>query len=424
MKIRRKGLVRSPRRTTGSRIRGHAALAAMALLPALLCAPATAVAAENAGPQVDKGFELRTPNREYLDIANEIRDQHTRVGVQTLLKDANRTAGTEGDKGCNAPEGAAHTFCFQPQVDGQGDDQNTEAWYPQGVTTVSDAVADEQWGARKPVVTSWYSKGDQGVRLSFLDPATKKYRHVLLMIPDRDDQNDPTLRPLTSGGKSIHAGGIAWYGKNLYVADTNGGIRVFNTDYILDLEGSGDPAAGDYRYVMLQVGAYVKVQEPAGECGTGPTRFSYIGLDRSTKPDRLITGEYCGGGKDAPNGRVMTWNLDNGRIAPVSGDSERFRPQEAHTLPTGYVQGASVHDGKWYFTHRGEGTGGYDKDAYYLSRATEKDGELVLDAKDAVGTPDGRGPSEDLSYYNSSDHLWTLTEKPGSRAIYSLQPPS
>lgn len=416
----------------------------MALLPSLLCASGTALAAENAGPQIDEGFELRTPNRSYLDTANEIRGQLTRSGVQSLLEDANRTAGT----GCDAPEGAAHTFCFQPESDGQGDDQNTEAWYPQGVTTVSDAVADEQWGSKKPVVTSWYSKGDKGVRLTFLDPATKKYRHVLLAIPGRDDHNDPdsqtTFRPVTNDGTSVHAGGIAWYGKYLYVADTNGGIRVFNTDYILDLEksemgnvgdkdhiGSYDPVFGDryyaaagYRYVMLQVGAYVKVQEPEGKCGTGPTRFSYIGLDRSTKPDRLITGEYCGGGKGEPNGRVMTWNLDNGKIAPVSGDSERFRPQHAHTLPTGYVQGASVHDGKWYFTHRGEGTGGYDENAYYLSRATEKDGELVLDAKDAVGTPGGRGPSEDLSYYNSSDHLWTLTEKPGSRAIYSLKPPS
>jgi hypothetical protein len=64
-----------------------------------------------------------------------------------------------------------------------------------GITGVSYAQADEYWGTKRPVITSWYDDSTactpagtprvcrQGVRLSFLDPATGKYRHVLVAYP-------------------------------------------------------------------------------------------------------------------------------------------------------------------------------------------------------------------------------------------------
>jgi hypothetical protein len=51
----------------------------------------------------------------------------------------------------------------------------------------------------------------EGVRLSFGDPARKRYRHVLLVDPT-GTKAKPDYRAIDS-----HAGGIAWYGYYLYV---------------------------------------------------------------------------------------------------------------------------------------------------------------------------------------------------------------
>ena len=67
---------------------------------------------------------------------------------------------------------------------------------------------------------SWYSKRGEGARVSFVHAgpgAPSGYRHVLL------------VRPSAGGGFAlvkVHAGGIAWAGRLLYVADTRHGIRV------------------------------------------------------------------------------------------------------------------------------------------------------------------------------------------------------
>jgi hypothetical protein len=63
--------------------------------------------------------------------------------------------------------------------------------------------------------------------VSFVDyarPVRPRYRHVLLVEPYRDRAGNPSFRAVP-----VHAGGIAWYGHYLYVADTYAGFRVFDT---------------------------------------------------------------------------------------------------------------------------------------------------------------------------------------------------
>ena len=211
-----------------------------------------------------------------------------RLGVQNLLLQANRQARFGGlfdpcnEAAFNGRGIEPLHWCFDDADTGTvGGDQgsgNVE-WMPQGVTTVADAQADERWGDRQAVLVSWYDKrlGDEkGVRVSFLDPETGLYQHVLLVYPYVAENEDPTYEilqtPQNGDRPRIHAGGIAWYGNYLYVADTVRGIRVFDMRYIFDLETAGNGNTTDrhqiglhggnyygfgYRYVMPQVDLWV-----------------------------------------------------------------------------------------------------------------------------------------------------------------------
>lgn len=414
------------------RSRHRHALAALLAVP-LALATATGAAAQIPAPQEASDHSLHAGTYDYAGTNAALDRELTNVGVESVLRDANR----EADTSCGTPKHAVNHLCFQ-RGEGDANDQDTANWYPQGVTTVSDAVDDERWGSAKPVLTSWYNKtGEKGARVSFLDPTTRKYRHVLLAIPS-GDPGAPNFRAATAqDGTSLHAGGLAWYGHNLYVPDTAGGIRVFSTDHILDLAASdkgvvddadhigADPevpgptrfySAYGYRYVMLQSAYYVADKTFGSNCGAGPPRYSFISVDRSTRPDRLITGEYCKQEDDSTPGRAFTWDLAGGRI---EADSDgRYRPEEEHQLPVRRVQGVAAHAGSWYMTSS-NGKSGADAE-FSLTRATTSGANEELRPGASIRTSPH---PEDLSYFRSSGTLWTLGEQPGDRAVYSVRPP-
>jgi hypothetical protein len=88
---------------------------------------------------------------------------------------------------------------------------------------------------------SWYDDAvapRKGVRVTFLDPNTKRYRHVLLVYPYIRKNGWPSYEIVGRPQGGIHAGGILWYGNYLYVVDTRRGIRVFDMRYIFDLQKS------------------------------------------------------------------------------------------------------------------------------------------------------------------------------------------
>ncbi|NUR93036.1 MAG: hypothetical protein HOY71_53950, partial [Nonomuraea sp.] len=105
---------------------------------------------------------------------------------------------------------------------------------------------------------------------------------------------------------NIHAGGVAWHGDLVYVADTDHGLRVFDTNHLLDLRTAqndlGDPKllgrrggkfhAFGYRYLLPQVDCWQPVTKGA--------RFSFAAIDRSTTPHTLVCGEYQ---ETDPNGK-------------------------------------------------------------------------------------------------------------------------
>jgi hypothetical protein len=313
-------------------------------------------------------------------LAKEIRP----APVASVLAQANRTAVRRGATaalgGMNPKPSEWYAF--------DAADQDTPDWYPQGLTG-----SDDSGTATGPAfVTSWYFKPrppvpERGIRLTFLSPRTLKYRHVLLV----EARPDGSYAPI-----NIHAGGVAWYGDLLYVADTVRGLRVFDTRAILDLRTAqddlGDPArvgrhggrlhAFSYRYVMPQTDFW-RLAQP------GP-HFSFVGIDRGTTPHALISGEYA---EADPGGRVVRWDLE---IADGT-------PRDAFVLGHAKIQGALSAGGAWY-----------------LSQAADArtNGKLIVQRENGrVTRPFPIGP-EDLTVQNGK--LWSVTEFRNKRVIFAV----
>lgn len=325
------------------------------------------------------------------------------ASVQQVLDDGNRVATR-----ITASQGAALVSNFAAGFTFESGDDNTDEWIPQGITTSSDALDTGIYEDRKAVLVSWYSTGvdgEKGVRVSFVnrtDPLNPVYRHVLL------------VEPYVSGGVTtfravnIHAGGIAWYGHHLYVADTSYGLRVFDLKHIFQVStaattigraSNGTYYAAGYKYVVPQVLAY-------DQTGSAALNFSFVSLDRSTAPDSLLVGEYANPGTGS---RLVRWGIDytNRELVYTSGTDATA--SWAYRVDVTSMQGALSRDGRYYLS---------------TSDGSGNEGDL------GIWTPGGSvsmrndtlpiGP-EDLSYRPSTDELWTATEYAGNRMAISVK---
>jgi hypothetical protein len=411
-------------------LRHLTALVATAIGVFVAAAPASAQA-----PRLDD-FKLRPGATGLPERVEALGTRLNRSGIQQLLAEANRPAKANGAckrSAFDAIPAGSRWFCFDRSDTGSASKPNGVEWIPQGVTTVADAQADGRWGDREALLVSWYDTRDapaKGVRVSFLEPNTGRYRHVLLVYPLVGAGGAPSYEIVGRPQGGIHAGGVLWYGNYLYVVDTKRGIRVFDMRQVFDLERSpnGDTASKTrigrhgsrfhgfgYRYVMPQVGAWVNAAGEDNDGGftcaaNGAPKFSAIALDRSETPDRLLTTEYCNAGA---KGRVVRWPLDGatGRLQPAADGL--VHATEAHRLPVHNVQGAVSSGGTWFLSR---------------SRGSDAQGRLILARPD--GSPSGTlatvatrtagiGP-EDLSFWPGRNEVWTVTEHAGKRMLYGV----
>jgi hypothetical protein len=283
------------------------------------------------------------------------------------------------------------------------------------MTTSYDAYGGRVPGSGKKVaVVSWYAKDGnayKGARITFIDvtndPQRPKYRHVLLVEPVKVQGRRANFAPV-----KFHAGGIAWYGKWLYVANTNYGLSVFDTTRMFQVS-AGDwcgynpsrrnYAAYNHRYILPMHHIY----ENAGD----PLTFSQVALDRSPGfVPSLVVSEYREKGEDAAYGRAVRWNLNRaGEVADV-------RTKLHWTLQKERVQGAvTVGNTKAYYSANHGKAGG-----------PAQPGDLWIQSP--LGHPMGNTPParlskgpEDLSYdVHSGGSLWSLGEHPGKRSVYRV----
>src|SRR4051794_40917657 len=114
---------------------------------------ARAAAPRQADFGLRRGASLERPLRA---VGGEL----TRAGVQPLINSAGQRHLTGGwGPAAKVPAGAC-TYCFDKQ------DPGTRKWYPQGVTTASDAAVDGRWGPGRPILVSWHNDG--AIRLTFV----------------------------------------------------------------------------------------------------------------------------------------------------------------------------------------------------------------------------------------------------------------
>jgi hypothetical protein len=326
-----------------------------------------------------------------------------RVGLRGVLTDLDRSA-----ERVRVPAAAA-TWGFR----WDREDAWSNRWWPQGISTCADAWDVDVVDGRSVLVTSSYSRRvddfTMGSRLTFVDLTDRdaiRYRHVLLVEPFLRDDGSVDVRPV-----QVHAGGIVWHGDYVHVAGTARGFSSFHLDDIVRAP-VGDaarlrirdesPATVDafgHRYMLP-----VRFTYDAGTAaGVRRMRYSFASLDRSTTPHAIVVGEYG-------RGRYPT------RLAryPVDPVTSLLHADEGASHPTllSYggvprMQGAAVVDGTWFVTtsdgplHRGSVWVGEPGELHERSR--------VLPV----------GP-EDIAYWPQRDELWSVSEYPGARYVFSM----
>jgi hypothetical protein len=325
-----------------------------------------------------------------------------KASVAAVVDSANRTGAW-----CSPHPNAVAAFCWQ-----RGDNSTTD-WYPQGITTSADASADGRYEGKTVVLTSWYyggSGGNKGVRVSFVDyaePSAPQYRHVLLVEPQKDAAGNPNFRAVP-----VHAGGMFWYGYCLYVADTWGGFRVFDTRHIWQVstgdkrkigrQSDGSYHAHDYAYALPQ--ALTFAASTTG--GYAPLRYSAVSLDRTSSPQSVIVPEYDA---DGTGTRVVRYPIDESTLLLKPSGDGYVHGSEAYQVNIRSMQGATAIGGKFYVSS---------------SRGESRQGSVYTFTKTGGPTehPNALPPGpEDLSFWRSRDQLWTLAEHPGNRSVLAVK---
>lgn len=252
-------------------------------------------------------------------------------------------------------------------------DTDDRAWWPQGI-----ACSGEAGRADRLLLVSWYSKAGAGVRITFVDLATRRYAHVPLALP----ASDGTLGPL-----AVHAGGLAWRGAWLHVAATGRGLYSAHLD---DLRRLPDGS------LVWPVRLHHQVPKDDG----AKLRYSFISV---TEDGELLAGEY---GRGEQSTRLARFALTADGLPALGADG--VATATAVEVGVRQMQGALLRDGRYLLT---------------VSQGTKRPGSLFAGPAAALrrhrfATPVG---PEDLAWCEGRP--WTVTEHPGRRWVAALRPP-
>jgi hypothetical protein len=289
-------------------------------------------------------------------------------------------------------------------------DRRTQRWWPQGISTSADADPADV-GGRQLVVTTWYAKdlgdGHRGSRISFVDLASSRYAHVLLVVPRQVD-GGLRVEPL-----KIHAGGVAWVGPWLHVAATARGLY---TCHLEDLVRIPDHVAGPdhsrlavdeerihafgYRHLLPVRFAYRAFTDEGHE----RLRYSFLSFDRESSPPQLVAGEY---GRGSQTRRLVRYPIDPSTMLLEDGEYGHARPLHLDEGGVGHAQGAAVAGGRYFVT---ASHGPWTRGSVYVGRPGQW-------AHRRRALP--MGP-EDIAYWPERDELWSLSEHPRRRWVFGV----
>jgi hypothetical protein len=321
-----------------------------------------------------------------------------RVPLGDFLDDV-RTAGRRGRR---APLGRVLGRAVRRSFTWDAVDRRDPLWWPQGITSSADAVDGPGLvEERRVLVVSWYAKaasddGGQGSRLTFIDLDTRRYRHVLLVVPTMRD-GEVHLEPLR-----VHAGGIVWRDSYIHVAATARGFVTVRLDDLMWAPVEDDSLYG-YRWVL----PVRFTHKAATDDGVERLRYSFLSLDRSVDPPGLLAGEY---GRRKQTRRFAHYPLDDVGL-PVLGEDGFARPATLDDAGLAGMQGA-VATGSSYLVTASHGP--WTPGSLYAGRP----GAF---RRHRWALP--MGP-EDISWSPADDLLWTVTEHPRRRWVVAAAPPA
>ena len=266
-------------------------------------------------------------------------------------------------------------------------DNRDHRWWPQGISTSADASETEDVAGRRLLVTTWYSHQVDGVshgsRVTFVDLDTLRYRHVLL----RDAASmEPAARPRRRTR-------LVWplparRGHRARVPHLPGRRRDAERPATATTTccRCGSPTA------------------PTPTTGHDRLRYSFLSLDRSASPT-LVAGEY---GRGSDTTRLARFDLDAESALPRPGDDGFARPVALDEGGVVQMQGAVVARGRYHVT---VSHGPWRPGSVYVGQP----GDFT-----AYPLAVPMGP-EDLAYWPSTDRLWSVSEHPRRRWIFSMR---
>ena len=282
-------------------------------------------------------------------------------------------------------------------------DARDHRWWPQGVSSSADADPSERVLGRRLLLVSWYAHPvdgpSHGVRLTVLDLDSLRYRHVLLVVPRLDDAGRATAEPLT-----VHAGGIVWLGGAVHVAATARGLVTCHLDDVM-VAGPGIESHG-HDLVLPVRSSWRAGAEPGQE----RLRYSFVSLDRTDPggPPVLVAGEY--GRRKGATTRLARFGVDAAGSL-LADDDGLARPLSVEDGARARMQGATRVDGTWHATvSMGPWLPG--------GLASGRPGALRLRP---LALP--MGP-EDLTWWPSTGRLWSVSEHPRRRWVFSWARPA
>jgi hypothetical protein len=290
-------------------------------------------------------------------------------------------------------------------------DNNDPAVAPQGIATSRDAVGtanNGRYAGRQLIAASFYNNSPKSSRINLVDWDSKypnEYRRILLVEPT-GTKAAPSYKDVT-----VHAGGIAWYGNYLYLADTGSGMRVFDMSKIIKTYSGGDKSligkhgshfyAHNYAYALPQVG---KITSHVAS-GTTKLTWSSVSLDRPKKS--IVMTEY-----KCPTTVTCKYPKGTTRAVrfPFATGSTKFaaKTYASQALNTSfhYLNGVGSHNGRWWFNDS------HDKTLYYWG------------GKGSVHSYKWVSSGESISYWEDAtgpDLLWSLQEGKGNRNVFAVK---
>ncbi|RFU39828.1 hypothetical protein DZF91_20285 [Actinomadura logoneensis] len=336
-------------------------------------------------------------------------------------------------------------------------DETSASWTPQGVAVSRTAQFDG-------LALSWYHVKDPKAKNPVTDMArltvgkrpevsrTGGYHAVQLAIPTRDASGRVAAKDVAvqlggaSGGMSaqgvaeapLHAGGVSIVGNYAYLADTAGGLRVYDlrrTYRVTPGGGLGVGSDGKFHahgehYVLFETGRYQFDRTAYGSCPEWTVKpsavnrqlcFSTVTYDPTYPTPSLLTAEYklSGGISSTRPVRVVRWPLaSNGRLVASGGV---VTSKVVYGTVTPNVQGVAAYyrAGQGATIYYSVSGGGAVSPGRIIS---DRAGRNPFTIVGVIG-----GESFAFDPYSGGDRIWGVTEHSGKRMVYwayrkSLQP--